>query len=211
MEALKLTEAVLPDGRVLTGEPGPALRLDGEPVPSFDDAPTRDEWHTPWGGPPEVRSMAVSPEGTVFVNVHVGGILRSDDECRTWTPTIDLHTDVHQVLAPGGGLVLAACGDGGLGVSRDDGATWRLCTDGLAATYCRAVAVSGGDVFVSASRGPGGEQSAVYKRPLDDDDAPFEAVATGLSGNVDSGRLVVGDDGAVWYSTGGGWSRLDAA
>lgn len=199
MAGLTLTEAVLPDGRVLAAaEPGARLTLDGEPLASFDSAPTKDEWHTPWGGPPEVRSISVTPEGTVFVNVHVGGILRSDDGCQTWEATIDLHADVHQVLALGGGLVLAACGDGGLAVSRDGGSTWRFCTDGLRETYCRAVGVHGDDVFVSASGGPRGNRSAVYRRPLDDDDAPFEMVVDGLPNNVDSGWLV---DGA--YSTDG--------
>ena len=198
MPELTLTEAVLPDGRVLTGGPDAALWLDGKPVASFDEAPTRDEWHTPWGGPPEVRSISVSPEGVVFVNVHVGGILRSRDACATWEPTIDLHVDVHQVLALGGGRVLAACGDGGLASSRDDGDSWVFATEGPRATYCRAVAVAGSDVLVSASKGPRGNGSAIYRRPLDDDEAPFEVVVDGLRDNVDSGMLL-----ADSYSTDG--------
>lgn len=201
---MSLTEAMLPDGRVLKGGPGVELWLDGALVESFQDAPTKDEWYTPWGGPPEVRSLSVSPEGVVFVNVHVGGILRSRDGCQTWAPTIDLHTDVHQVVALGGRRLLAACGDGGLGSSRDDGDTWSMATRGLRATYCRAVAVLGDDVYASASQGPGGQGSAVYRRALDDDDAPFEVVVDGLPGNVDSGMLVVADDGrSLRYSTNG--------
>jgi hypothetical protein len=195
--AESLTEAKLPDGRVLRGGPGARLALDGAPVASFEHAPTRDEWYTPWGGPADVRSISVSPEGVVFVNVHVGGILRSRDGCETWEATIDLHTDVHQVVALGGGRVLAACGDGGLASSRDDGDTWHMATAGLQTTYCRAVAVAGDDVFVSASAGPGGQQSAVYRRALDDDDAPFEVVVDGLADNVDSGHLVAEADGSV--------------
>jgi len=197
-----ITEARLPDGRVLKGGPGVDLWLDGAPVESFQDAPTKDEWYTPWGGPPEVRSLSVSPEGVVFVNVHVGGILRSRDACATWDATIDLHADVHQVLALGSGRVLAACGDGGLASSRDDGETWHMATAGLRAAYCRAVAVAGDEVFISASRGPGGQDSADYRRGLDDDEAPFEVVVDGLSGNVDSGMLVVGGDGrTIQYSS----------
>lgn len=209
MASMELTEAVLPDGRVLRGGPGVSLWLDGAPVSSFEDAPTKDEWYTPWGGPPDVRSLSVSPEGVVFVNVHVGGILRSVDGCASWEATIDLHTDVHQVLALGGGRVLAACGDGGLASSRDNGSTWSLAVEGLRATYCRAVAVAGDDVFVSASQGPGGQGSAVYRRGLDDDEAPFEVVVDGLSGNVDSGMLVAETDGSVRYSVDGrSWLSL---
>jgi hypothetical protein len=32
----------------------------------------------------------------VYVGVHVGGIIRSDDGGETWTDTIDLHVDVHR-------------------------------------------------------------------------------------------------------------------
>ena len=46
----------------------------------FDAVEGRDQWYTPWGAPPQVRSLAVSPDGTLYVNVHVGGILRSDDQ-----------------------------------------------------------------------------------------------------------------------------------
>ena len=50
-----------------------------EPVDAFDHASGRETWHTPWGGPPDTRSMA-NWEDELYVNVHVGGILRSDDE-----------------------------------------------------------------------------------------------------------------------------------
>lgn len=186
---------------VLTGS-GVHLYRDGELVESFEHAPTKDEWYTPWGGPPEVRSLSVSPEGVVYVNVHVGGILRSRDDCRTWEATIDLHTDVHEVLALAGGRVLAACGDGGLASSRDFGDSWTMLTAGLrpGVVYCRAVAadVEGQWIYVSASRGPGGEDSGIWRRPLEDDSAPFECVVDGLAGNVDTGTLVV-EDGVVRY------------
>jgi hypothetical protein len=120
----------------------------GEPVTSFEDAPTRDGWYTPWGGPPDVRSLAIGSDGTWYVNVHVGGILRSARDSsegpgERWTDTIDLDTDVHQVVAVDG-LLLAALGIGGLGISRDGGATWSLHDDGLHASYCRAGGRGGG-------------------------------------------------------------------
>lgn len=154
---------------------------------------TFDEWHTPWGGPPDVRSIAVTPDGAWLVNVHVGGILRSTDRGASWQPTIDLQTDVHQVIATEG-HAYAALGAGGLATSDDGGATWRTGREGLATTYCRAVAVAGDRVLVSASRGPGGADAAVYTRPVGPP-ATLERVPlpTDLSGNVDTGCLATRD------------------
>ncbi|MGH2729557.1 MAG: hypothetical protein ACRDJI_03000 [Actinomycetota bacterium] len=50
-----------------------------ELVESFEVAEGRNDWYTPWGGPPDVRSIAADDSGAIFVNVHVGGILRSVD------------------------------------------------------------------------------------------------------------------------------------
>src|SRR5437588_4398669 len=85
-----------------------------EPVEAFDRAEGRSGWYTPWGGPPATRSISEWDEA-VYVNVHVGGILRTEDRGESWTPTIDIQADVHQVTTAEG-LVLAACA-GGLAVS----------------------------------------------------------------------------------------------
>lgn len=120
----------------------------------------RDSWYTPWGDPPDTRSIADDGE-TLYANVHVGGIPRSRDLGATWAPTIDVGADVHQVFtAPD--RVLAACARG-LAVSEDGGDTWSIRTDGMHARYCRAGAVCGETVLVSASTGPSGSQSAVYR------------------------------------------------
>src|SRR5512134_48389 len=103
-----------------------------EPIPAFDDAPGRETWYTPWGGPPDTRSIA-NWSHDIYVNVHVGGILRTDDDGGRWTPTIDIDADVHQVTTAEG-LVLAACA-GGLAASTDRGATWSFRTTGLEARY----------------------------------------------------------------------------
>ena len=93
------------------GDSARLWRLDGDEfdeVRSFREAPTQPDWHTPWGGPPDVFSMA--SDGTdLYVSVHVGGILRSADGA-AWTPTIDLHDDVHQVAVGPDGAVWAATG-----------------------------------------------------------------------------------------------------
>jgi hypothetical protein len=167
-----------------------------ESVDGFEAAPARDDWYTPWGGPADVRSMTVSVDGTLLVNVHVGGILRSTDDGETWKPTIDLHCDVHQVLAhpTRSGLVVAAAAVG-LCRSTDDGATWEIVDTGLHATYCRAVAFAGDMVLVSASTGPAGRSSAIYRRGIDSPaDARFERCRAGLpewlTGNIDTFSLV---------------------
>jgi hypothetical protein len=146
------------------GDDAQLWRLDGkhlEPVESFQDAPSRDEWHTPWGGPPAVFSMA--SDGTdLYVSVHVGGILRTGDGA-SWVPTIDLHDDVHQVAVGPDGAVWAATGMRGLAESRDRGATWRYHTAGLHATYLLTVATTSDGVLVGASSGHAGRDGAIYR------------------------------------------------
>ncbi|HEY1280763.1 MAG TPA: hypothetical protein VGF22_13890, partial [Acidimicrobiales bacterium] len=66
----------LPDGSQLVGTDEAHVYVDGRLVESFDAIPTRDEWYTPWGAPPDVRSATQASDGTVLVNVHVGGVWR---------------------------------------------------------------------------------------------------------------------------------------
>jgi photosystem II stability/assembly factor-like uncharacterized protein len=208
------------DGGVVVGTAeAHLLGLPGGRMESFDRAPARDTWYTPWGGPPDTRSMATAPDGTLYVNVHVGGILRSTDGGDSWEPTLDIDLDVHQVVVAPDGVVLAACAYG-LAVSRDGGDTWSVDDEGLHATYARAVAVAGDTVLLSASTGPGGRRAAVYRRPLAG--GPFARATAGLpewfTGNVDTACLSAdGDtallgtaDGSVWASDDAGttWSVL---
>jgi hypothetical protein len=142
------------------------FRLEGtalESVASFDAIEGRSAWYTPWGGPPDTRSFSEWGQD-VYVNVHVGGILHTDDRGATWDPTIDIDADVHQV-ATAEGLVLAACA-GGLATSADRGTTWTMRSDGLEAPYSRAVVVSGDELLVSASDGPRGGHAAIYRGAL---------------------------------------------
>src|SRR5262249_54514880 len=151
-----------------------------EPIAAFDDAEGREDWYTPWGGPPDTRSISEWDE-EVYVNVHVGGILHTGDSGRTWNPTIDIDADVHQV-ATAEGLVLAACA-GGLATSTDRGATWSMRSDGLEAPYSRAVVVCGDTLLISASNGPRGGGAAVYRG--DRTVGPFERCTTGLPGSFE--------------------------
>ena len=185
-----------------------------EPVESFDTVAGRAEWHTPWGDPADVRSIAVGLDGTIYVNVHVGGVVRSRDAGHSWTPTLDIDVDVHQVLAhpTREDHVLVAAYDG-FGVSRDGGDSWAFITHGMHAHYARAVAVSGDSVLVSASTGPGGRKATLYRKPLDESTA--FARCEGLpwfDDNIDTGCLAADgalvvfgtDDGRVFRSLDGG-------
>lgn len=166
--------APTPAGLLVGTEQAHLMRLAGgrlNPVEPFEQSEGREAWYTPWGDPADVRSIAVSAGAgaAIYVNVHVGGVLRSPDGERAWRATLDIETDVHQVIAhptrPGTVLVAAAVG---LGVSRDDGGSWEFVTAGLAAHYSRAVAVAGDWLLMTASTGPRGRRSAVYRRRLDD-------------------------------------------
>jgi hypothetical protein len=213
-------------GGLLVGTAGAhLLRLAAgrlEPMHAFEQTEGRDAWYTPWGGPPDTRSISVTPEGSLYVNVHVGGVVRSTDEGRTWKPTIDIHADVHQVLAhqTEPGLVFAAAAVG-LAVSEDGGDSWDYETGGLHATYARAVAISDDVVLVSVSRGPGGNEAAVYRRPLKGD--RFERCTKGLpewfSSNIDTTCLAASgpmaafgtEDGSLFLSDDRGetWRLLE--
>jgi len=173
-------------------------RLDG-----FDRAPGRDRWTTPRGGAAAVRTIDVDDDDTLWVNVHVGGILRSTDGGATWTPTIDQDVDVHQVFAVPGraGTIVAACGAGGLAMSSDRGLSWSMSKAGLSSTYCRAVAVAADTVLLSAQAGPGGGETTLYRRPLDDADAPFTPCAgglpDGLPGSINTNLVATWDEQAA--------------
>lgn len=161
-------------------------------IDALDVAPTHEGWHTPWGGPPDVFSLA-SDGHEAFVNVHVGGILRSSD-LDVWTPTIDLHTDVHDVAIDDAGTVWAATGMGGLARSTDRGASWTHFTDGLHASYARAVAVIDGGALVSVSSGPFGRDGGVYR--FDGEVSTPIATLGEIDGSIDRGGLVA-DGGLV--------------
>jgi hypothetical protein len=209
-----------------TGEAGLLRFTDGslQPVESFEQVKGRSQWYTPWGGPPDSRSISAGSDGAIYVNVHVGGIVRSGDAGRTWEPTIDIDADVHQVLAPEGrpGLVLAASAVG-LAVSEDGGDSWKYETKGLHGTYLRAVAFTEGMVFVTASEGHRGRQAAVYVRPFADE-GPFTKCTQGLpdwfTNNIDTFCLAASgplaafgtDQGSVFVSKdqGSSWREIAA-
>ena len=168
----------------------------------FDAVAGRDTWYAGSAlingqlvGPPlGIRSITATSDGTVLLaNVHVGGIPRSTDGGVTWQPTIDVDSDVHEVRAhpTHPGIVIAAAAIG-LCISRDSGATWTVEQEGLHASYCSAVAFSGGDILVSASADHFATQGAVYRRPIDGH-GPLVPVGGGLPRWIDG----IADTGCI--------------
>jgi hypothetical protein len=202
---------------------------DGEGLPEIEalqEVDSRSRWFTPWGGPPDIRSLA-SDGKNVFVNVHVGGIPRTSDSGASWETTIEIASDVHQVVCSDG-LVLAATAYG-LALSRDAGDTWATTTEGLDASYARAVAVAGGSILMSASTGPGGSGSALYRRPIEggafvrcgdgfpeqlDDNIDTYTVAAAESavavGGPDGHLYVSENEGATWETVGRGLPSISS-
>ncbi|HUG32934.1 MAG TPA: hypothetical protein VMM14_08580 [Acidimicrobiia bacterium] len=173
----------------------------------FAEAPGREAWYTPWGGPADVRSMTLDADHTLYVNVHVGGILRYDNT--GLVPTLDIDADVHEVIAhpTRKGAIFAATARG-LAYSHN-GHDFDFRSKGLHATYCRAVTVLDDRVVFSASTGPRSERGRLYRCSLWDDD--IEPVTNGLpewfDGNVDTHCLTSDGDtvhvahgGRVWRS-----------
>lgn len=213
-----------PGGAILGTSDARLLRLlDGAvaPMKAFDDIDGRDTWHAVGTKTPYVRALAATKR-VLLAAVHVGGIPRSGNGGASWAPTIDVEADVHEVRAdPSSSTRVMAAAARGLAVSTDDGKSWATETEGLHATYLRALAFATDAVLVSASEGPRGQRSAVYRRALDG--GPFEQCRDGLpewlSGNIDTGRLdahrddaaFADDDGVIHVSRDGGQSWADGA
>jgi hypothetical protein len=154
-------------------------------INAFDQVEGRDEWFTPWGGPPDVRSLAVG-NGKLYVNVHVGGIVGGDGDS-IWEPTLEISSDIHEVRMAGERIV-AACAVG-LAESGDGGSAWSYDDEGLHAAYARAIAAADEVLFMSVSRGPGGGDAAIYRRPLDGTGPFARCDLPSFTNNIDTGCL----------------------
>ena len=215
------------DARMLRLSQGGVL----DPIDGFDKVAGRESWFAGSAivdgrrvGPPlGIRSVAANANGTVLLaNVHVGGIPRSVDGGKTWEPTIDIHSDVHEVRGhPADPDLVAAASAAGLCISRDAGATWTVESDGLHATHCSAVAFSGDDILVSASTDPFAAQGKIYRRAIGVE-GNIVAVEGGLpewtNGRADTGCIstkgsmiaVVDGAGTLYLSAdfGRAWSQI---
>lgn len=132
-------------------------------VAGFDAAPGRSEWWQPPGHRPATTWSLACASGQLYVNVHVGGILRSRDGGASFTQTIDVDVDVHEVQVGGDGRLWAATGQNGLAESRDCGVNWSFHSTALPAKYLTCVAPMDEGVLVVASSGFGSGDDAVYR------------------------------------------------
>lgn len=164
--------------------------------------------------------MAADSAGTVlFANVHVGGIPRSIDSGKTWQPTIDINSDVHEVrVHPADPRIVVAASGVGLCISRDYGETWAIEQEGLHSPYCSAVAFSGDDILVSASTDHFASEGRIYRLPIKtggvlavENGLPWtEGIAdTGCIATSGSNIAVVDRSGNLYLSAdfGHAWSR----
>jgi hypothetical protein len=212
------------DARLLRLEPDG--RVDA--LSGFDAVPGRATWYAGTAmvngqlvGPPlGVRSLSATADGVLFANVHVGGIPRSADDGRTWEPTIDIASDVHEVRThPTSSNIVAAASALGLCISYNGGISWSIERQGLHAAYCSAVALTETDIFVAASTDHFAPRGAVYRRPIHGAHSlqPLAALPAWLDGIVDTGciaarghALAIADKGGNLYASDDGgtsWQR----
>ena len=179
------------------------------PVGSFDRLDCRSRWYTPWGGPPAVRSMAISGSW-VYADIHVGSVMRSPDLGETWEPvTPELHEDVHQVatspLQPDRVYANTA---NGVHVSDNRGDSWAHRSSGLPHRYGRAIAVhpaSPDTLLASVSRGPHNQVDAQLWR-TEDAGLTWTHVTDGfppaIVENIDTFHLDFDSSGTAWAAIG---------
>jgi hypothetical protein len=188
--------------QVSEGIPRRAQSTGLEFIDGFDRVPGRDTWFAGSAlvngqrlGPPlGIRSVAANADGSVlFANVHVGGIPRSTDGGKTWHPTIEINSDIHQVCGhPTDSDLVFAVSALGLCISCDAGATWTIERDGLHDPHCYAIACSGDDLIFSGSPDFFGQVGQIYRRPAKPD-GPIVPVDGGrpgwLQGITDTGCI----------------------
>lgn len=194
------------DGQLLIGTENAQLAWvrdrNLEYIDSFNDIPERKYWTTPIGNAPDVRSLAVSRDGTIYANIHVGWIARSLDSGRSWTNLRDgLEMDVHQVsvhpINPA--TVFVATADG-FYISKNHGETFRRRNLGISPLYARACTVFENDTYLmSVSRGPIGKVGGTLFRN-DDGEKWYEVkgLPDSTERNINTYQLLSGKKGNAW-------------
>ncbi|MEP6343672.1 MAG: hypothetical protein ABJ275_10175 [Maricaulaceae bacterium] len=216
-----LSVAFAVDGMVYVGtDDAQVLRLNEhgelERIDSFDTVDGRETWYAGTAiidgkevGPPlGIRSFSGAAKGRLFANVHVGGIPRSEDGGATWTPTIDVNLDAHEVrVSPYNRDIIAAATAFGLCMSWDGGQSWSVQTEGLHDSYCSAVAVTEDHIFVAASEGHFTQDGAIYRRSTDTSKVRLEKVSAGLPdwlrGIVDTSCIAANENDMALISASG--------
>lgn len=136
----------------------------------FGKLESRREWYTPWGGPAAIRSMAMSSDGWVYADIHVGSIMRSNDLGDTWEPVNpELHEDVHEVATSVTDTERVYANTYlSVYVSQDRGESWSHRSEKLRNRYGRGIAISPEDpniLLCAVSNGPRGTdvQGQLYR------------------------------------------------
>jgi len=185
---------------------GPAERVE-----SFDELECRRGWHTPWGGPPAVRSLARSSDGWVYADIHVGSIMRSPDGGHSWEPVRpDLDEDVHQVATSAAAPARVYANTArGVYVSEDHGEAWLGRAADLGGRYGRAVAVHPHRpdvVLASVSDGPHGDDVHAGLFRSTDAGRTWRHVVEGFPAtsrdNIDTFAVGFSGEGVAWAIAG---------
>ena len=187
----------------LTGEEGPAER-----VVAFDELACREEWYTPWGGPPAVRTLAKTQDGFCYADIHVGSIMRSPDEGISWEPvTPELHKDVHQVTTcPADDNRVYANTQNGVYVSTDRGHSWENRIEGLPRRYGTAIAAHPTDpdlLIATVQNGPRGGGAWLCRS--ENGGRTWAQLNDQLTESIDrisTGSIAFTSDGTAWAAIG---------
>ncbi|MFP6722353.1 MAG: hypothetical protein VCF25_19070 [Candidatus Poribacteria bacterium] len=204
-------------------------------IDGFDSIAERKFWKTPWGGPPDVRSLAVSTDGTIYANIHVGWIAHSRDEGGTWQASREgLEMDVHQVAThPSSPNEVFAATANGFYLSGDYGQTFTRQGNGMSYYYQRACACfADQDIYlVSTSRGPHGQAGALLYRSgnAGRDWVLAKGLPKNIDKNIDTFQIIIVDGahalviiedtilyetrdwGVIWNKVGDNYPRLFGA
>jgi len=173
-------------------------------IESFDLLPDRKQWYTPWGGPPDVRSLSVSTDGTLYANIHVGWIARSKDNGNTWQILKEqIEMDVHQVVAhpTDPNIVFAATADGFF-ISSDYGKMFVRKWDHIPEKYQRACACfAGSNIYLaSVSNSPHGNVGASLYRSKNEGDnwEKVDGLPASISDNIDTYQIAALNNGIAY-------------
>jgi hypothetical protein len=198
---LSLQSIISVDGTIFAGglDEAAMIRISlggqAERLKGFDNVPRRKEWFA--GGPPlGVRALTATADGSALLAaVHVGGIPYSSDKGETWTPTVPVMFDVHEVRAhPTSSNIVAAAAAVGLCKSHDGGRNWTVFSEGFDKASSLAVAVLQDEILFSIQDGPFAKRSQVWRWRISEERA--EQVRDGLpewlDGKVDTAQIAAG-------------------
>jgi hypothetical protein len=176
---------------------------------SFDNLSVRSQWSTPWGGPPAVRSMAMTKDGWVYADIHVGSIMRSKDRGVNWEPVVpELHRDVHEVAtSPSDSNLVYANTYLSVYVSYDRGNSWHHRSHILENRYGRGVTVNPDDpdtMLCGVSDGPMGSNVHGQLHWTSNAGETWIHVKEGYpdstSKNIDTFHIIFQDEYTAWVT-----------